>query len=74
MNIKPIDDRLLIEQVEAESTTAGGIIIPDTAKEKPMQGDVVAGVASIVVVIVFSTVETVTVVPLAVDIEVVDVV
>jgi len=42
MKIKPIDDRLLIEPVEAESATAGGIIIPDTAKEKPIIGIVIA--------------------------------
>lgn len=41
MKLKPIDDRLLIEPVEAESTTASGIIIPDTAKEKPMMGNVI---------------------------------
>ncbi len=41
MKLKPIDDRLLIEPAEAESTTAGGIIIPDTAKEKPMMGTVI---------------------------------
>ncbi len=42
MKIKPIDDRLLIEPVELESTTASGIIIPDTAKEKPIIGKVIA--------------------------------
>ncbi len=41
MKVKPIDDRLLIEPVEAESTTSGGIIIPDTAKEKPIIGVVI---------------------------------
>jgi chaperonin GroES len=42
MNFKPLGDRILIRQVEAEGKTAGGIIIPDTAKEKPMQGEVLA--------------------------------
>lgn len=42
MNIKPLHDRVLVERIEAEQKTAGGIIIPDTAKEKPQQGKVVA--------------------------------
>ncbi len=42
MNIKPIADRVLIEPAAAEQKTAGGIIIPDTAKEKPQKGIVVA--------------------------------
>ena len=42
MNIKPLADRLLIKPAPAEEKTAGGIIIPDTAKEKPLQGEVVA--------------------------------
>ena len=42
MNLKPLHDRVLIEPLEAEEQTAGGIIIPDTAKEKPMKGRVVA--------------------------------
>ncbi len=42
VNIKPLADRVLIEPVEAETTTASGIIIPDTAKEKPQRGVVVA--------------------------------
>lgn len=42
MNFKPLHDRILIEPMEAEQKTAGGIIIPDTAKEKPMQGKVLA--------------------------------
>lgn len=42
MTIKPLHDRVVIERVEAESKTAGGIIIPDTAKEKPAEGRVVA--------------------------------
>lgn len=42
LNIKPLSDRVLIEPAEAETTTASGIIIPDTAQEKPQQGKVVA--------------------------------
>ena len=42
MNIKPLSDRVLIRPAEAETKTAGGIIIPDTAKEKPLKGEVVA--------------------------------
>jgi len=42
VKIKPLDDRLLIEQSEAEETTAGGIVLPDTAKEKPQRGKVLA--------------------------------
>ena len=42
VNIKPLADRLLIAPAEAEQKTAGGIIIPDTAKEKPQKGTVVA--------------------------------
>lgn len=42
MNIKPTEDRLLVERVESETKTAGGIIIPDTAKEKPVYGIVKA--------------------------------
>ncbi len=42
MNIKPLADRVLIEPAPAETKTIGGIIIPDTAKEKPLQGIVVA--------------------------------
>ena len=42
MKVKPLHDRVLIERIEAESKTAGGIIIPDTAKEKPAEGKVVA--------------------------------
>lgn len=42
LNIKPLADRVLIEPVEAETTTAAGIIIPDNAKEKPQKGNVVA--------------------------------
>ena len=42
LNIKPLGDRVVVEPVEAEQKTASGIIIPDTAKEKPSQGVVVA--------------------------------
>ncbi|HPE85915.1 MAG: co-chaperone GroES [Bacteroidales bacterium] len=42
MNIKPLADRVLVEPAAAEQKTAGGIIIPDTAKEKPQKGVVVA--------------------------------
>ena len=40
--IKPLEDRIVIKQVEAEQTTASGLVIPDTAKEKPQEGVVVA--------------------------------
>lgn len=42
MKVRPLHDRVLVERVEAESKTAGGIIIPDNAKEKPSEGKVVA--------------------------------
>ena len=42
MKIKPLHDRVLVRRLEGEEKTAGGIIIPDTAKEKPMQGEVIA--------------------------------
>jgi chaperonin GroES len=42
VNIKPLADRVIIESAKAEQKTAGGIIIPDTAKEKPQRGTVVA--------------------------------
>mgnify|MGYP003958003659 FL=1 len=42
MNIKPLGDRVLVKPVEEEEQVRGGIIIPDTAKEKPMQGEIVA--------------------------------
>ena len=42
MNIKPLADRVLVKPAAAEENTAGGIIIPDTAKEKPLQGEVLA--------------------------------
>lgn len=38
MKIKPLNDRVLVERVQSEEKTAGGIIIPDTAKEKPLEG------------------------------------
>jgi chaperonin GroES len=42
MNVKPLADRIIILPLEAEQKTAGGIIIPDAAKEKPQKGEVVA--------------------------------
>ena len=42
MDLKPLDDRLVVEPLEAEETTAGGIVLPDSAKEKPQRGKVVA--------------------------------
>ncbi len=42
MNIRPLQDRVLVKRVKEEEKTAGGIIIPDTAKEKPIEGKVVA--------------------------------
>jgi chaperonin GroES len=42
MNIRPLHDRVVIERLEEERTSAGGIVIPDTATEKPVQGKVVA--------------------------------
>lgn len=42
VNVKPLADRVLVEPAPAETKTAGGLIIPDTAKEKPMKGKVVA--------------------------------
>jgi len=42
MNFRPLHDRVLVRRVEAEEKTAGGIIIPDTAKEKPQEGEVAA--------------------------------
>ncbi len=42
MKFKPLHDRVLVERIEQEQKTAGGIIIPDTAKEKPIEGKVVA--------------------------------
>ena len=42
MSLRPLYDRLLVKRIEAETKTKGGIIIPDTAKEKPLEGKVVA--------------------------------
>ncbi len=42
MQFRPLHDRVLVRRIEAEEKTAGGIIIPDTAKEKPMEGEVIA--------------------------------
>lgn len=42
MKFKPLHDRVLVRRIEQESKTAGGIIIPDTAKEKPIEGEVLA--------------------------------
>ncbi len=42
MNIRPLHDRVIIKRMEEERTTAGGIVIPDTATEKPVRGEVVA--------------------------------
>lgn len=42
MKLKPLQDRILVQRIEEEKTTKGGIIIPDTAKEKPQQGKVIA--------------------------------
>ena len=41
MKIKPLDDRVLVKQCEAEETTAGGIVLPDAAQEKPQRGKIV---------------------------------
>jgi chaperonin GroES len=42
MNLKPLADRIVVEPIEQEEVTAGGIILPETAKEKPQQGTVIA--------------------------------
>jgi chaperonin GroES len=42
MNIRPLQDRIIVKRVKEEEKTAGGIIIPDTAKEKPQEGKVIA--------------------------------
>jgi chaperonin GroES len=42
LNLKPLDDRVVVEPAEAEEMTAGGIVLPDTAKEKPQRGHVIA--------------------------------
>ncbi|TJW35202.1 MAG: co-chaperone GroES, partial [Mesorhizobium sp.] len=41
-NFRPLHDRVVVRRVESESKTAGGIIIPDTAKEKPQEGEIIA--------------------------------
>jgi chaperonin GroES len=42
MNLQPLEDRIVVQASEAEETTASGLVIPDTAKEKPQQGEVLA--------------------------------
>lgn len=42
VSIKPLEDRIVVQAVEAEQTTASGLVIPDTAQEKPQEGEVVA--------------------------------
>ena len=42
MNLKPLGDRLIVQAIEEEETTASGIVLPDTAKEKPQKGKVIA--------------------------------
>ena len=42
VNITPLEDRILVKTLEAEQTTASGLVIPDTAKEKPQEGEVIA--------------------------------
>ena len=42
VNIKPLEDRIVVKPLEAEQTTASGLVIPDTAKEKPQEGEVLA--------------------------------
>jgi chaperonin GroES len=42
IKIRPLDDRVVVEPIEAEETTSGGIVLPDSAKEKPQRGTVVA--------------------------------
>ena len=42
MNLQPLDDRIVVRPGDAEATTASGLVIPDTAKEKPQQGEVLA--------------------------------
>ena len=42
LNLRPLDDRIVVEQIEAEEKTTGGILLPDTAKQKPQQGKVIA--------------------------------
>ena len=43
MKFRPLHDRVVVKRIDAEEKTAGGIIIPDTAKEKPQEGEVIAG-------------------------------
>ncbi|WP_439817957.1 co-chaperone GroES [Zavarzinia sp. CC-PAN008] len=47
MKFRPLHDRVVVRRIEAEEKTAGGIIIPDTAKEKPIQGEVIAAGAGV---------------------------
>ena len=42
LKIRPLDDRVVVEPIEAEETTSGGIVLPDSAKEKPQRGTIVA--------------------------------
>ncbi|HKS93456.1 MAG TPA: co-chaperone GroES, partial [Gammaproteobacteria bacterium] len=42
MKLQPLHDRVIIKRLESETKSAGGIVIPDTAKEKPMKGEVIA--------------------------------
>ncbi len=42
MNLQPLEDRIIVRPADAEQTTASGLVIPDTAKEKPQQGEVLA--------------------------------
>ncbi|HID21019.1 MAG TPA: co-chaperone GroES [Planctomycetaceae bacterium] len=42
MKLNPLDDRVVVKPIEAEETTAGGIVLPDTAKDKPQRGEVLA--------------------------------
>ncbi|MEC5383563.1 co-chaperone GroES, partial [Aurantimonas sp. C2-6-R+9] len=42
VNFRPLHDRVVVRRIEAEAKTAGGIIIPDTAKEKPQEGEIIA--------------------------------
>lgn len=42
MKVRPLHDRVIVKRLEEETTTAGGIIIPDTAKEKPQKGEIIA--------------------------------
>ena len=42
VNIKPLEDRIVVQPLDAEQTTASGLVIPDTAKEKPQEGEVLA--------------------------------